>query len=432
MREVPSAIPMSGVKNGVEPTSRLQPMEELRTALRRLVPSGFPRGEVPVRLAGEIHVAGSLCDIVALLAQSGRSGTLVVSTADALRAIAIECGELVGASTTAPYERLGEVLYRSGSLGRHEIEEIVMMANIEGRLFGETVVSMGRLDRTSLEALLVRQAEEVFYAALRADDGVFCFVDEALGVPMTATTRPSLGGLLMEAARRMDEMLMFRERVSSSRHVPARSDAPPGTSLSAEAHAVLALADGSRSVEEIGRELGLLELDVTREVYELSRAGLVDVGSPRVRGPSDMLDIFNDALIDMHRRCDRLRCGDDLRRALRRYVATSQDLAVILDGVIPHDDGSLDIGKVLRNAGIPAQERGARTGGLELTRREAHVRVLVGGYVDFAVFHAGSLLPSSAAAELPQVAGRILEPLTQPESEVRPRSGRVDALAATG
>ncbi len=426
MGRVSSLLPESGVDKHGEPSSRLKPMEELRAALRRLVPAGFPRGDVPVRLAGEIHVAGALCDIVALLAQSGRSGTLVVSTPDALRAIAIERGELMGASTTAACERLGEVMYRSGVLGRHEIDELVMTANIEGRLFGETVRTAGRIDEVTLDALLVRQAEEVVYAALRTDDGVFCFVEERLGVPCTASTRPSLGGLLMEAARRMDEMLMFRERVSSSRHVPSRSDAPPARteSVSPEAGAVLALADGSRSVEEIGRELGLLELDVTRELYELSLAGLVEIGSPRIRCPGDMIDIFNDALVDLHRRCDRLRCGDDLRRALRRYVATSADLAALFDGLAPHDDGSLDVPKVLRNAGIPVSDPRARAGGLEYARREALVRSLVGGYVDFAVFHAGSLLPSTAAAELPQVAGRILEPLSQPESGVRARTGR--------
>ena len=64
----------------------VSPTEQLRAALRRLVPSAFPRADIVVRLAGEIQVAGSLCDIIALLAQTGRSGTLVVSSSEATRA----------------------------------------------------------------------------------------------------------------------------------------------------------------------------------------------------------------------------------------------------------------------------------------------------------------------------------------------------------
>src|SRR5687768_855152 len=93
--------------------------DEMRAALRRLAPTSL-KADVAVRLAGEIPVAGALCDIIALLAQTGRSGTLIVSSPDATRMIVIERGELMGASTTAATERIGEVLYRSGEISRDD------------------------------------------------------------------------------------------------------------------------------------------------------------------------------------------------------------------------------------------------------------------------------------------------------------------------
>lgn len=128
--------------------------DELRAALRQLVPASLGHAEVPVRLAGEIHVAGALCDIVALLAQAGRTGTLIVASADAVRALSIERGELVGASTTAPAERIGEVLYRSGEIARDDIDEAAMVAALDGRLFGNALVSLGRIEEATLDTLL--------------------------------------------------------------------------------------------------------------------------------------------------------------------------------------------------------------------------------------------------------------------------------------
>jgi hypothetical protein len=373
------------------------PCEDLRAALRRLVPAAFPRPDVAVRLAGEIQVAGSLCDIVALLAQTGRSGTLIVSSADATRALAIERGELLGASTTAAAERIGEVLYRSGEISRDDIDEALMIAGIDGRFFGEVLVSLGRVNENMLEALLTRQAEEIFYSALRVEDGTFCFVDERLGVPLTAGPRPAVLSVLMEAARRMDEMLVYRESVASARHVP--SQLPPATEaeLSTELATIRDLCNGERSVAEIGREVGLLEFEVTQALLELVTKGMIEVLGPRVRSGEDIVGVFNDVLIEVHRRCDKLRRGDDLRRALDRYVSSSPELSALMHDVIPHDDGSLDVNRLLRNAGT--------------ARREAVVRRVLGGYVDFAVFHAGSLLPVSVAAELPATMARILQPL---------------------
>jgi hypothetical protein len=383
------------------------PVAQLRSALRTLLAAGF-RGaagalseDVPVRLAGELHVAGALYDVVAMLAQAGRSGTLVVTSPEAVRALSIERGDLVSACTTAPNERIGEVLYRSGEIAREDIDEALMVSAIDGRRLGEVLVALGRASASSVDSRLERQAEEIFYAALRVDDGVFCFVDECIGAELADArrARSSLTSLLMEAARRMDEMLLFRERVPSSRHIPERASVvpPSGRELAPELAAVLDRCDGCRSVAEIGRAVGLLEFEVTQAIHRLAVEGRVEIAPPRVRGSEDIVAVFNDALVELHRRCDRLRCGDDLRRALDRYVACEEEMRALMRGVAPHDDGSLDASRLLRNAGS--------------TRRDAIVKRALGGYLDFAAFHAGSLLPCSMAAELPARLARVFESL---------------------
>ncbi|HWZ92279.1 MAG TPA: hypothetical protein VNW92_25620, partial [Polyangiaceae bacterium] len=53
-----------------------------------------------VRLSGEVTAPGTLCDILALIAQTGWRGELVVLDGDDTRSIFCDQGNVVGATTT--------------------------------------------------------------------------------------------------------------------------------------------------------------------------------------------------------------------------------------------------------------------------------------------------------------------------------------------
>src|SRR3954467_13626919 len=67
-----------------------------------------------VRIAGEVTAPGALCDVIALLAQTGWRGELVVERDDEVRSVFFESGNVVGALTNVNAERIGAVLYRYG------------------------------------------------------------------------------------------------------------------------------------------------------------------------------------------------------------------------------------------------------------------------------------------------------------------------------
>src|SRR6187551_2123540 len=77
-----------------------------------------------VRLSGEVTAAGTLCDILALVAQTGWRGELVVLDGDAIRSIFFEQGNVVGVVTNVEAERLGSVLYRFGALTEQQHTQI--------------------------------------------------------------------------------------------------------------------------------------------------------------------------------------------------------------------------------------------------------------------------------------------------------------------
>src|SRR6186713_987615 len=65
-----------------------------------------------VRIAGEIVAPGTICDILALLAQTGWRGILSVHQGNITREIYLDHGTVLGVKSSDAEERLGRVMYR--------------------------------------------------------------------------------------------------------------------------------------------------------------------------------------------------------------------------------------------------------------------------------------------------------------------------------
>src|SRR6185503_3040393 len=246
-----------------------------------------------VRLAGEVTAPGSLCDIVALIAQAGWKGELVVVSGEAARSLFFESGNIVGGHTNVETERLGALLYRLGVLTEAQVE-VVRASLATGRKFGELAVELRLVTREKLFEVMVTKTKEIFFATLLVSDGMFYFLDRYDPARVALRHHVSAGNLLMEGVQRMDEGKYFRERIPSESHIPipiaGRSDPEE------ELRTVWQACDGRRSVSEIGRATGLAEFEVTRALFRLVQSGFLHIGAPKPDGPQALVAIFNDAI----------------------------------------------------------------------------------------------------------------------------------------
>jgi hypothetical protein len=211
----------------------------------------------------------------------------------------------------------------------------------------------------------------------------------------------SAGALLMEAARRMDELRFFREKVPSDAWIPAPLPAAAGKKAPPELASVFAQCDGRRSVAEIGRRIGQLEFEVTRAVFQLVGAGFVTVNAPRPEGPMAIVAAFNAALIEIHRACDAAGKGAELRGGLEQFAMSAGVFAPLFGGEGPLDDGSLRGERVARNVAALAGEDDA----------DSWLVQQLFEYTGFASFHAGSLLPRDVEGAINARVADMLKPL---------------------
>jgi len=367
----------------------------------------------PLRLAGEVRSPGALCDVVALIAQGSWGGELVVHDADNVRSIFFDRGNVVGAATNVASERLGEILWRFGAITRIQLEEIVRAAEKSGKRLGEAALDLEFVETDELFQMMARQVEEVFYGAVHVSLATFYLFDGFEESRLARRQMLSAGALLMEAARRMDELRFFREKIPSDAWLPVPQPSAAGRKPPAELVEVLAQCDGRRSVAEVGRRIGQLEFEVTRAIFQLVNGGFVTVAAPRPEGAAAIVHAFNVALVEVHRVCDAAGKGRELRAGVGQFADGAGVYGALFSGAGPDQDGALRGERVARNVVALASEDDP----------DAWLAQQLFEYAGFALFHAGTLLTREAEATLNARVAEILSPFKQAEVAPPPSRG---------
>ena len=342
-----------------------------------------------VRLAGELVAAGTICDIFALVAQTGWRGVLSVHQGDHERRIYIDQSNVIGVRTNVTEERLGRVLYRYGHISEEDLGRVEEQVS-QGKRFGELAVELGILTRETIYKAFAQQITEVVVGAMHVADGTYFFLDGFDDKELSTRQAVSINSLLMDGVTRMDEVRYFAEKVPSIDHVPAltgRAEQP-----SAELSEVYACVDGKTSVRQIGRQTGLGEFETTKKVYGLVQSKFVVIRPPQVSGgPPAIVAAANDVLFAVFRAAAAAGRAPELRAGLNQFT-TGQGVFydLLFQGAGPDESGRLDPGIVASNA--PMVSEGGDV--------ERSLRKLLFDYVSFALFSAGSAVGKEAEGTL--------------------------------
>src|SRR6185503_19148919 len=129
-------------------------------------------------------------------------------------------GQIIGAHSSVPNERLGQVLFRYGVLSTEQIAQSSDAAAAGSIRFGEAAVKLGFITRESLFAMTSRQTEEIFYGMLLVASGMFYFLDSYDENSLSSRQKLTVASLIREGVRRMHETRYFRARIPSDQCIP--------------------------------------------------------------------------------------------------------------------------------------------------------------------------------------------------------------------
>jgi hypothetical protein len=295
-------------------------------------------------LAGEITKPGVIWDLIGVAGQGKWDGELVVHHAQCRRSLFFERGAVIGASSGAERERLGEVLYQYGALSERQVATVAKAVTSETR-FGEAAVGLGYLTREKLFELIGKQAEEIVFATMLVSEGSFHFVDRIDEERVAYRLNLNVASLLMEGVRRMDELELFQARVPSSLHIP---DTVPGATL-AEEHehwAVFEVIDGTLTVDDVGRLLGMGQFETTRALFQLLQSGAILLRPPRPTGAEAIVALFNQAISLILSKVDEVGGGEEVRSQLASFATASGVYDQLFRDAGPAVNGTLNGDKI--------------------------------------------------------------------------------------
>jgi hypothetical protein len=379
---------------------------DLLAALRQ-PPEGGRSKSPRVVLVGDAS-GFPLSDLIAFLGQSRWTGTLRLHAAGGERSVVLKDGEVHGASSEDPADRLSEVLVRIGHASRHDVED-ALRDNPPSRV-GRALVDRGLLQPHDLWACVTQQVSDIFHAIVLARDGAFTLVDQEPDEKTGPAVQLSTQSLLMDAIRKIDELQHFRQRIPHGRVYVAKKR-PSDGKLQPDEDRLLALANGQRTVLELAQGSKLSEFDATKIIFRLLEGGYATVSElkhgevaaptrgraasrgaesePAVRVVATFDEIFGEIAREVG---SKGMAREFLEAANAALASRSLSESPVLVGLTLGADGRFDARKML-----DAYTRARPSLGSEPV---ASLRQALSDVMFFLLFQAGELLESRADEDL--------------------------------
>ena len=218
-------------------------------------------------------------DLLNFLHQGRRTGVLLTRSDGVERGLVLTDGNVAWACSTSGGERLGELLSRMGLAAREKVEATLALQreHHQDQRLGQLLVEHQVISADHLARGLRHQVVEIFLGLLVTRAGSFVFLRGLDRAALPLSLGLDTQALLLDGLRRLDEMELYRTRVSSSEAKPRRTGSPlpqpDGEATTSEMSLVHGLADGSRTVADLAASSALGEFEATKAVYKLLGAG---------------------------------------------------------------------------------------------------------------------------------------------------------------
>ncbi len=222
-----------------------------------------------------------LPDVLSFVSMIRGTGKLLLQQGQLDRSIHWKDGEIVFATSSSPEHSLGMFLLRNGKITREQYEESKRRVTAQTR-HGKLLVQMGAISPKDLWWGVKNQALEIIYSLFSWKEGTFVFgdaTDELVNERIVLSINTST--VIMEGIRRLDETAVIREKITGLDMVFIRVPAavPDFGSLEMSEHEVALYnrLDGKRSIRELVGGSEMTEFEVTRILFQLLSARLIEV-----------------------------------------------------------------------------------------------------------------------------------------------------------
>jgi len=244
----------------------------------------------------------SLPDVFQLLFLGRRTGCLALADRQNFGTIYFDEGQIVFAAIVNRRDRLGDILVRGKRITPEQLQAAVDAQDAaRERKLGAILVEQGSLSPQELQEYIRLQVEEAVYYLFTWSQGTFNFEAGVRPEHEDFLVHINPEYLLLEGARRVDEWSLIQKKIPTFDLIFSVDSAHVGQSdvtLSAAQSGILPLLDGTRDVQQVVEESGLVEFEVGQALYGLIQAGFAHRVGTSAAAPVTRV---NDSRIEEHR-----------------------------------------------------------------------------------------------------------------------------------
>jgi len=220
-----------------------------------------------------------LASIIQLLCDEKKTGMLRVTSGPKVSKVYLNNGKIIYAMGSLKKGRLGQILKRDGIITEEQIQECLVVGREKKQFLGKVLVDKGYISLETLKKYNKEQVEDILYNLLFWKEGKFEYRDVEFNLEGMIVTQLNPMKLILEAARRIDEMSVLKDRIASDRSIFRLTDkgrSEQKMKIDADEERVLSYVDGKRPVRQIIEDSGYDEFIVYKVLYSMVSSGMLE------------------------------------------------------------------------------------------------------------------------------------------------------------
>jgi CheY-like chemotaxis protein len=240
---------------------------------------------------GDLGILG-LANLLQVISMSQGRGFLTVSNGDLKKTIQYCTQGIRLVSGVRRAIPLGQILVRTGRITPAQLEEALAEQKSSGRRLGDLVVENGIVAQGEIDQALRDQVAEEIYELFAWPEARFYFAESdtdnlpnGAGPLANVQLDSNIISLMVEAARRSDEMARIRSEIPLDQMIPVRTGAElslDGLTIPQDtANEILSLVNGERSIDQITHESAYPKFTVLTTLHELKQRGFLAMDPPK-------------------------------------------------------------------------------------------------------------------------------------------------------
>ncbi|MEW6586484.1 MAG: DUF4388 domain-containing protein, partial [Nitrospirota bacterium] len=233
--------------------------------------------EIPLK--GNIKETG-LPQILAYLNRNRKTGTLVVKTLAFTKKVYFQKGDAIFASSTFEDDRLGEMLIKAGKITMEQYDKAVEILKSTRKRLGAILVELQYILPKDLFWGVKYQVREIICSLFRLEEAEHEFIEGDLPTNEVITLKMSIGNLIYEGVKRIDNWTRIRHEMPKSDTVLKLTSDPAAlfqdVELSPQDRKMLSLIDGVKTIKELIDSAWIGSFEAMKTLHVLWTVGVIE------------------------------------------------------------------------------------------------------------------------------------------------------------